>query len=74
MNEEITKKEFYKTIRDLKKSYNRGDIEKELFYNLVRVVGSAYYGQKLDKMLEKHDEKYNKKINSKGNKLWKNIF
>jgi hypothetical protein len=53
MIEQFTKKEYHAAIKALKASYKHGELSEKAFKRLVKLVSSGYYGQKLDKMLER---------------------
>lgn len=54
MSEQITRQEFYASIRYLRDSYTRGKISEDALHRLIKLVSSGYYGQKLDQMLKKY--------------------
>ena len=54
MNDQVTKKEYHAAIRTLRDSYKHGELSNKSFRELVKLVGSAYYGQKMDKMIKKY--------------------
>jgi Lhr-like helicase len=54
MIKQFTKKEYHAAIKTLRASYKHGELSEKAFRRLVKIVASVYYGQKMDKILQKY--------------------
>ena len=54
MSKQLTKKEYHVALRTLRASYKHGELSEKTFRELVKIVGSVYYRQKIDKILKKY--------------------